>query len=333
MIPKIETETFLEPLNIGSSKPIKVICSDEKTYILKKEKGRLNGQIRTFNCSFVNESLGYYLAEFLDIPVPKIAAINLDPIIYAQYPDALFKSGFTPGLYFGCEEIKPLYNNILDNYEELMLNNKPYIKRSWNSIFKNAINKDDIAKIFSFDFLVNNTDRYNNIGNILIQGNIKYNKLFAIDHGHAFFGPIWNNNLQNIILTSENCITYINTFITSLIYQNQNINGQINLNGMGEVFNTLQMQLNIEDLTNHPFKEIIFKIENITEDNLEYCLNNIPNEWYINKELQINHYKHLILNRKNFVRYFIQELYNRNAFTNSVGGGTLSWKENQYGTV
>ena len=62
-------------------------------------------------------------------------------------------------------------------------------------------------------------------------------------------------------------------------------------------------------------------------------MNNIPNEWYKNKEIQINYYKSLVLNRKIFVRSFIQELYNRNAFTNSVGGGTLSWRESQYGTV
>lgn len=246
----------------------------------------------------------------------------------------MFKSGFIPGLYFGCEEIKPLHNNILENYQELIRNNKPYTKRSWNNVFKSIINKDDIAKIIAFDFLINNCDRYNNIGNIIIQETVTGKKIFAIDHGHAFTGPIWhNNNLQSIILTQQNHIEKINKLIDSRIIFNRNLNGLINVNGLGQIFNALQIQLDLEDLANHPFKDVIFKIENITEDNLDYWLNNIPNEWYKNKEIQINYYKLLVLNRKIFVRSFIQELYNRNAFTNSIGGGTLSWRESQYGTV
>ena len=102
---------------------------------------------------------------------------------------------------------------------------------------------------------------------------------------------------------------------------------------MGEVFRAIELNIDLNDISNHSFQEVVARIESITEDRVDRWLNNIPKEWFTAKQNQIPVYKNFILSQKSLVRNLLQCLANRYAFSN-YRGGVLEWKrERQVGTV
>lgn len=329
MIRQIEVDSFLKPMGQGMSKPILVIGSDFNSYILKNQKIDSNGNIVNFNCMFLNELLAYQLGVYLGIPMPEAAIAFVDNTFIDQDPTIRFAYRYEEGVYFACSEIKDLDNNTLENFEILKRMKKKYIARPWRQFFDNIVNKNDIAKILAFDILIGNFDRYTNEGNLLISNTDNGRKIFAIDHGHAFWGPIWNQDKINNLNCACNDPNYIKEFINFIQIKVNNCN----LNGLGSMFNALEDSIDLTVLDNHSFMDIVEKIESITEEFLDECLNIIPNEWFVNKDWQVACYKKFILEHKNLLRYFIQHLADKQAFSNYTGG-ELKWKQkSQYGTA
>lgn len=313
----IEIEGFLKPMGEGITRPALVIGDDYNEYIMKSEKVNENGTIVNYNCMFVNELLSFQLGKFLNVPMPEAVVAVVSSEFIEGDPTIRFSYRFEEGKFFATRKLEEVENNTLENYEILRTMSKPYIAKSWNKFFEQVENKEDIAKILAFDLLIANFDRYNNIGNILVnieEGKTK--KIYAIDHGHAFFGPFWSQEKINCLNISEVTPEYIKCYCASIL----DVVRQAGNFGTGRIFGALEKFLSLEDVCNHSFNDIILKIRSITPELILSFCENIPDEWYISKENQIAYYTNFLMKQKDAVEHIIQLLAYNNAFTNYTGG-------------
>ena len=318
----VEVETFLKPMGAGISRPVLVIGDDFNEYILKNQKVNENGNLVDYNCMFLNEVFAYQIAVYLGVPIPETVIAFVEGDFAENDPSIRFAYRFEKGKYFATEKLKYVENNIEENYRELISMGKPYRKKTWKDFFKQITNKEDITKILAFDILIGNFDRYNNEGNILVD-KTNQRKIYAIDHGHAFFGPIWNNskvNCLNLKNVTSNYIDQYSNAICSCI--------------PGSMYNALEENIHLEDLDYNPFDEIVQKILKIDESMIIKWLDSIPDEWYIDKNVQSSYYINFILKQKEAMKNIIQRLAEKNAFTN-YRGGILKWsnQKEKYHTV
>jgi hypothetical protein len=302
---------------------------DANNYILKNQTVNENGRIVKYDCMFINEALAYQIGNFLGIPIPECAIAFVDEDFLNYNPQLRFEYRFKQGNYFASKRLNNIENNMLDNTQQLIDMGKPYIAKSWNNFFNNIQNKDDVAKIIAFDILIANFDRYENSGNILIDKCNNNRNIYAIDHGHSFWGPFWTLDKQRYLrfIPSEE---YVLNFI-KIIVDSELRKGKVYI--LGGMFRALEQFIDLNDVEMHSFMDIVEKIESIKEEYIDEWLNNIPEEWYTDKKEQVAYYKDFILKQKNTVRYIIQSLSGRGAFTN-YRGGVLKWKVKEMcGTV
>lgn len=330
MVKEIYVSTFLDYLGQGVTRPALILGDDDNTYILKTQKVSGQAGLETYDCMFLNELLASQIADYLGIPAPEAAIAKLDQVLIDNDPEITFVHRFYEGKHFASTEVKEKEENLIENYQEQMQMGKPHIRRSWKRFFRDITNKEDIPKILAFDLLIANFDRYGNSGNLLVANTPEGRKVLSIDHGHAFFGPKWDDVKMNNIRAIAHTNDYVNEIINAILDLNTD-HGIAN--GLGEVFRAIEEHVALEDLSLHSFQEIVYHIEGITEELIETWLNNIPDEWYIEKTIQKSFYVHLIMNYKNLVRHFIQCMASRDAFSN-FRGGVLEWKqEERAGTV
>lgn len=322
MIKRIEVDAFLNYLGEGITKPALILGSDSNRYIMKKQKAKVDGKTITYDCMFLNELLAFQIGKYLEVPIPDAAIAYLDPLLIDNDPEIRFVHKFQEGIHFASQELYSKEENLKENYQQALRMGKPYTVRSWNTFFKNITNKNDIAKIISFDLLVANFDRFGNTGNLLISNEGNQRKVFAIDHGHCFFGPIWTTSKINMFKSASENMEYIDTFINTMLGENINVGG---VNGLGEVFRSIESHIDMNDLSQHSFYDVVKRIEKINESVIEEWFNEIPDKWFIEKNLQVSYYKHFVLRQKNLVRILIQRLADRRAFSN-YRGGVLEWE-------
>ncbi|MUK89167.1 hypothetical protein GMD78_12365 [Ornithinibacillus sp. L9] len=330
MVKNIEVETVLDYLGEGISKPALVLGSDFNRYIMKKQKVKQDGKTVIHDCMFLNEVLSYQIANYLGVPVADAAIAHLDATLIENDPAITFVHKFQEGIHFASIELQDKEENLKANYEEALKTGKPYTIRSWKAFFDNIVNSGDISKILALDLLIANFDRYGNTGNLLISNDGSSRKLYAIDHGHAFFSPVWNTDKINALRSPNDSVQYLDWFI-NLILRNNLQQGQAN--GMGEVFRNIEASIDLLNVSNHSFQDTVHDIESIDEELIDSWLEIIPNEWYVEKQNQIAFYKSFILKQKSLVKLLIQRLAERGAFSN-YRGGVLEWKNvRQVGTV
>ncbi|QCT01463.1 hypothetical protein E6C60_0742 [Paenibacillus algicola] len=327
LVQRIYVDAFLKQLGQGMSAPLVVLGSDQMRYILKNQRVSLQGQLKVWDCMFLNELLTTMIAEYLHVPTPPAAIAELDKRILENGPTLRFAHRFTEGIHFASLEIPDREENLLENYEQLRAMGKPYVNRTWNSFFSNIINVDDIPKIIAMDLLIGNFDRYNNSGNLIVAQTNEGRMVFSIDHGHAFFGPVWDTN-KMAILRSVNTPQFVPHFISGLQQPTQG--GW--LNGMGRVFRAIQENIDLTNPSDHSFLSVIYEIECLSEATLDGWFSEIPDEWYVDKANQIGLMKHFLLHQKNNLRAIIQQMAEREAFIN-FRGGMLQWKGLRAGTV
>lgn len=334
LVQKIYVETVLKYLGQGISRPAVIIGDDFRQYILKTQKVVEEGKPKLYDCMFLNELMAFQIAKHLEVPIPEAAIAYLDKKIIEKDPEIMFVHRFYEGNLFASLEIKNTEENLVDNYKEMMRMGKKYLSRTWNAFFSNIINSSDIAKIIAFDLLTANFDRYGNTGNLLVATVEEGRKVFSIDHGHAFFGPVWEtnkiNNMRAPALTQQYIDSYVNVILNNNVGQGAGF-----ADGLGSVFHAIEESIDLTNLSDHSFNEVVYYIENITEDLIDEWLNSVPQEWFVKSEAQTqkSYYKYFILKQKDLVRHLLQRLAERKAFTNYLGGA-LEWTaEKNVGTV
>lgn len=332
LINRINVNAVLNPLGEGISRPSLILGDDFNRYVLKTQKVFEDNKMVTYDCMFLNELLAYQIACYLGVPIPEVAIAYLSGKLIEKDPALTFVHRFYEGNLFASMELKDTENNMVENYREMIQMKKPYITRSWNTFFSNITNVDDISKILAFDLLIANFDRYGNTGNLLVSNHSSSRRIYAIDHGHAFFGPKWGIEKVNVMRSVENTYQYIDGYINIAFGNNVN---QGLLDGLGPVFNSLEDKIDLTNVVEHSFKNVVNLIEDISEPLLDEWFKEIPDEWFVKgqKSQQIAFHKQFILNQKNLVRFIIQRMAERNAFSNYLGG-ELQWrKEKNVGIV
>lgn len=319
-------DTFLKELGEdtgGISKPVLVVASDGERYVLKNQRvqNESTHQWEHYDCMFLQEYLVYKLCEYLNIPTPEVAIINIEKIHLEHAPALPFTHRYQPGEHFGSKFLKDIDNNLIAGYQLLMKMGRPYTVRSWNNFFKNILNPKDIAKIISLDLLIGNFDRFGNEGNLMIAGEYNTRKVFAIDHGHAFFGAQWNSDKIRYLTQDVTDQRFPGIYLSKF----HQYSGRI-LSGMGHIFKAIEQHVDVIDLTNHDFKGIVLAIESINEDLLDSWFDDVPNSWFVDKLTQIALYKKFLLHNKNNLRTLINMMIRHGAFSNT-NGGLLEWRD------
>ncbi|QPC47099.1 HipA family kinase [Mangrovibacillus cuniculi] len=330
MVQKIYVDTVLRYLGQGVTKPALIIGDDYRQYVLKTQKVVENGKQTNYDCMFINELLSYQIAQHLDVPIPEAAIAYLDQRLIDKDPTIRFVHRFYEGNLFASLELKDTEENLVENYEEMRDMGKAYLTRTWNAFFSNIVNQEDISKIIAFDVLTANFDRYGNTGNLLVANVEEGRKIFTIDHGHAFFGPIWDTAKINALRAPVSNLQYIDTFVSIALKNNGGL-----ADGFGTVFRAIEPNIDLKDIQNHCFQEIVTVIEKISEELIDEWISFIPEEWFnpTDKMAQISYYKNFLLKQKMVVKHILQRMAERKAFTNYLGG-VLEWqREKNVGTV
>jgi len=329
-VPRIEVNTFLKQLGQGVSAPALILGSDSKKYILKTQHVVENGVRKVYNCMFLNEMLVYQIAKYLDVPIPDVAIAHVEKEHIDHGPSLLFVHRFHDGLLFASKEIEGNESNLLNGYQKLIAMNKPYVRRSWNAFFSRISNGDAIPRIIAMDLLVANFDRFTNDGNLLVASNSNGRNVYVIDHGHAFWGPVWEINKRNILRAVNDHRTYL-PFHLNMFLKVSDQGGQT-FSGLGEIFKSIEGYVDLTNPEIHSFLEVVERIEAINEPLIDTWFAQIPDVWFENKKEQISEHKNYLLKQKDYVRILIQHLASARAF-NNYRGGVLQWNGRSAGTV
>lgn len=119
-------------------------------------------------------------------------------------------------------------------------------------------NKEDIPSIILFDQIVYNDDRTINKGNLLFD--IKTKNLLAIDHSHVFrLGAIWDAGELKKIHEIPLCL--VKEF-------------------HGQNYRFLLKYVN----GHNPFSKILQKISSVSQEDINWCLEGIPEQWELTSE-------------------------------------------------
>lgn len=207
---------------LGMSKPIPILASNNKKYFLKRQYVvDQNGVPHNENAVFMQELFVSQIANELRIPVPGCAILNLEQDFLNDNKDLQFKYHLTPGLYFGSEALSNVESNIVPEYKKAIVQKKPRIVRSWNTFFRNVSNSEVYSSIIALDLLTANFDRFSNEGNILVVNSNKERKVYALDFGHCFTSPYWNNQkarfMQTVPEVGENYSDYVKMIVSNYI--------------------------------------------------------------------------------------------------------------------
>lgn len=318
----------------GQSQPIGVIASDKKKYLLKTQTVSINGKSLDENASFVQEVIAYELSKEIGVPVPDYAILEVEPEFLNDNEDYIPKHQIeSPGLYFGSQFFPDNQNKILTDYEIEEINKLGNPNKKSTSLF-DVSNKQAYADIIALDCLLLNGDRFTNINNLIIRNNNKNKrKVYAIDFGHCFFGPFWNDKkmdlLNSLIMNPSNSDQFTNNFIGTMLYIGKKyydfIGKKPNKHDLfGNVFSKMENYIYFDD--GNPFSSVIQEIENISTAKIEKILYDVPDEWLVAGDYERKKYiSFLDLNKYN-VRKAIELMYNKSAFRHSTGD-ELKWPQ------
>ncbi|PZL71736.1 hypothetical protein CI088_11680 [Enterococcus plantarum] len=299
---------------VGQSKPVKIKADNGKIYFLKNDIVQGTKQ----NACLFQELLCAQMALSLGVPVPNFAIIELEQDFIENNPDLRFSDKFKKGLYFATEQIEDVEDNLMADHDLALQNGQPRVKRAWNSFFRNIDNKEAIPNIICFDILTHNFDRFGNDGNIMVgRDSVGKRLMFAIDHGHCFGNPFYNIGKVNLLRENDKPI---NDYIIYYLKNLRDISGT----GLsfGSVFQGLEQNIDLEN--GNPFIEVVTSIEAIQESEIITWLNEIPDEWVVEGQIQKNEYLNFLIRQKMNVRFIINQLALTDVFSNHRGGA-LDW--------
>lgn len=326
----VEVDSFLKELGDnkpGMSKPVQVIGSDFKTYILKNQNVYHNGQWIKWDCMFIQEVLVSRICQYLGIKSPNYAIARVDKSFLDKSPSLVFTNRYDVGYHFASEYIEDVEDNLLKGYQLLIQMERPYTKTSWRNFFEKITNKEDMAKIVALDLLTGNYDRFGNEGNLMVATESGKRYVYAIDHGHCFQGPSWNTIKQQSYIEISSRPNYIHEILMKL----QRYSGA-RLSGLGVIFKAMDQYIDVSNPDNHSFLDVVFLIEKINEIMIDGWFEDMPDEWFVDRSKQIAFYKTYLLRKKDVIRHILNALVQHRAFENYTGG-VLQWKEPRTGTL
>lgn len=294
-----------------------IIASDSEKYILKFK--RVN---RSEDTSLMQEYLGYRICEELNVSVPSFNVINVteEDILEMRNDDnhdidKRFKNiekdcgAIAPEPYFGSKFLE-CPTNI-----EVCFSNSD--SKKLNKIFKNVENNEIYAESIAIACLLGNKDQLVNAQNFLFTSDKNNIKVYITDFGNSFFSSMWDSNkasLFNKLIEDQD--QFVKNFEHLLF---ENIEG----NTQGDAtFKAIKSSIFFKDA--NPFASIVNRIENISEDFIQKTLEEIPQEWFVNRDEQIKAYKTFLNLHKMNVRQILNDYYRSDSFDNYIDK-SLKW--------
>ncbi|MEK3996660.1 HipA family kinase [Psychrobacillus sp. FSL K6-2365] len=326
----LTVKTFLKELGDdtgGQSNPVVVIASDDHEYILKNEKIFTPQKTwQTWDCMFLQEILVAQIGNYLKVPMPSTAIIDVEKVHIDVAPSLTFKHRYTPGKHFASKYLTEVENNLKIGYQQLKQIKKPHTNTNWINFFKKIANPKDVSRIIAMDLLIANFDRFGNEGNLMISNENGNRSVYAIDHGHAFFGASWEQLKIGHLSSISNDASVLGNYLT---YFQQTSNYLFS--GLGSIFRGIEQHIDCNDLANHDFVDVVNMIESIDGPMIDEWFKQIPDEFFKDKATQIATYKKFILINKKNVRSLLTMMQHLGAFSNT-NGGELLWREQRTGT-
>ncbi|MNG06926.1 hypothetical protein D3C84_902020 [compost metagenome] len=159
---------------------------------------------------FFHEYLVYQIASYLGLAVPKSRPMRLGQEDRDKLP-ADIKERYPEGLYFISEMIDGAESNLLAEGSASAL------KQPWFQYFGNIANAGEIAAIVVMDLYIANFDRFRNTGNLLVAGGSDSRRIYAIDHGFAFWGHVWTKSRVGMMQLAGGDPAYTDIFVKKLM--------------------------------------------------------------------------------------------------------------------
>ena len=260
---RVKTERFIRQMETQGSVPSIFECSDGETYYIK--------HIGNNRLHVINELIGASLLQFLDLPTPEMALVEVVP---ETVIDEKFDRKPPQGLAFGSRQLKGQSKSLdkgdLFQHQEMCKFAAPQA----------------LIGIVLFDIWVYNTDRAPHNPNVLVEEvGINSCRLVAIDHAVIFEDKEYSRmgrSLNNLPPTIEESL------ISHPLYRD--VHDSFGLFSYDEA------------------DRVLGRIENVTESELCDILKVIPVEWDVKDIEKESIIKHYLLLRKNLVRGFYQQL-------------------------
>lgn len=304
----------------GISRPAKVIASDGKKYFIKGNISvdSQSGKEYNMDAALAQEDIAYKLADYLSVPTPKNAYVQITENDLTDFPKLRFHHHFKSGLYLLSEYIESAALN--DRFSFLM-NGAQVMKaltKPFNDFMSKIVNKDDIPKIIYLDLLTANCDRYGNSGNLIFKELNDGSIMLAIDFGYCFFGPYWSAHEY-----FENCAK---SDLLKKDYSDSS-NLQILINGMklsnSILFNALGRLITFDD--GNPFIKVNHDMQLLPKTGLSALIQEVPSEWFVQGSYQKGEYLNFIERQSRAMPKILDGLANNNLFKN-FEGGPLKWE-------
>lgn len=241
----IKVTAVKEIMNVGSTIPLRVMCSDNRLYVLKG----INKNAPTGKHLF-NELVAYRFGKLIDLDMPPAKTGLLGKSFKSTDSGVdLSKFKFQYGECFLSEYM-----------EGTSLPIKPVT-------VKYITNIDIVPKLILFDTILMNTDRDGNYGNWFRVK--KDNKLIAIDQTNIFrLAQIWDQVSLRQDMTNPPKII-------------DEINGEDYHILMKEYERRITKKNQHLHSHQHPFSAVKRDIKKITNNQISSCFNGIPTGWKI----------------------------------------------------
>ena len=260
----VKTERFIEQIMTGSL-PCKFECSDGETYFIK--------HIGNNPRHVINEFIGAKILQFLDLPTPEIALVE---VVLDALDGEVFAYNRVPnGFAFGSKQIQGQTSLVLpsDLYKELEI--------------RRFMNAQSIIGIVLFDIWVRNIDRGRRNPNLLIQQVGKNNYQFvAIDQAMIFAEKEYAK-----LSVVDDAIYWPNiqeSLVSHPIYR--------------QLHDSLGLFVSEES------ERVLSRIESVGEKELYEVLLAIPSELRVGESEKESIIRHYLLPRKHFVRGVFKKL-------------------------
>lgn len=270
----------------GHSKPIRIKGNDNRIYYLKSKYSRKNDMDE--DASALQEYISYELAKQLNILVPNYKIINVNDKIIEDNKK-VGKVALKKGKYFASE--------IVPNATTAPTSSD---KKDWK-IFLDGLDPQIFADLIVFNIYISNKDFFINPTNLITSTRETGEKiLYAIDFGASFVNPFLPSTDKirfNRMRSTEKQNNFQIDKTTALKTYAENPDSfRMDLETAGSIYvlNFLANKLSYET---NPFNNMVKKIENIKNSDIEEIIRNAPGEWFTqeyeneDKEVYINFLK------------------------------------------
>lgn len=270
----------------GHSKPIRIKGNDNRIYYLKKKYSRKNDMDE--DASALQEYISYELAKQLNILVPNYKIINVSDK-FIEDNKKVGKGALKKGKYFASE--------IVPNATTAPTSSD---KKDWK-IFLDGLDPQIFADLIVFNIYISNKDFFINPTNLIASTRETGEKiLYAIDFGASFINPFLpstdKNRCNRMSYTEKQNNFQIDktTALKEYVKEPKYFVMDLETAGNNVVRKFLANKLSYKT---NPFNNVVKKIENLKNCDIEEIVRNAPCEWFTqeyeneDKEVYINFLK------------------------------------------